>query len=45
MRNASIQRFLRKGERRQELAVLAEYKLNCVRQAQEYVKCLLKANH
>jgi len=40
-----LEKFLRKEKRRHEPAVLAEYRLNCVCQAQEYAKCLLKANH
>lgn len=40
-----LEKFLRKGKRRYKPSVLAEYKLNFVCQAQEYVKCLLKANY
>lgn len=50
MRNASIKTDSRsfcgrKSAGMNEPAVLAEYRLNCVCQAQEYAKCLLKANH
>jgi hypothetical protein len=40
-----LEKFLRKGKHRHEPSVLVEYKLNCVCQAQEYVKYLLKANY
>jgi hypothetical protein len=40
-----LEKFLRKGKHIHEPYAMTEYKLSCVCQAQEYVKCLLKANY